>query len=87
MSFYKFSLYIFSNKGEITAETLSSASIFVLCGSREKFTGSEVRIYTLYKFISSMRMGEYSVLLVWSSNEGGTRNLTTFIEVSNSTPT
>lgn len=33
----------FSNKAEITPETLSSVSIFVICGSREKYTGSEVK--------------------------------------------
>ncbi|XP_052684232.1 intraflagellar transport protein 52 homolog [Crassostrea angulata] len=31
-----------TNKAEITPETLSSVSIFVICGSREKYTGSEL---------------------------------------------
>lgn len=39
----------FSNKAEITPETLSSVSIFVICGSREKYTGSEVKfVYDWY---------------------------------------
>ncbi|XP_062589670.1 intraflagellar transport protein 52 homolog [Saccostrea cucullata] len=37
-----------SNKSEITSETLSSASIFVLSGSREKFTGSELESIKRY---------------------------------------
>lgn len=46
MYMYLILLYIiilyFSNKEEITLDRLSNASIFALCGSREKFTGAEV---------------------------------------------
>lgn len=40
-------MHHFSNKAEITPETLSSVSIFVICGSREKYTGSEVKFMSM----------------------------------------
>ncbi|KAK3090664.1 hypothetical protein FSP39_013510 [Pinctada imbricata] len=37
-----------SNRSEINVETLSGASIFALCGSREKFTGAEFEVIKRY---------------------------------------
>lgn len=40
-------MHYFSNKAEIIPETLSSVSIFVICGSKEKYTGSEVKFMSM----------------------------------------
>lgn len=54
----------FSNKAEITPETLSSVSIFVICGSREKYTGSEVKFVYDWYFLFYLCLYEWFYFLI-----------------------
>lgn len=52
-------MHHFSNKAEITPEILSSVSIFVICGSREKYTGSEVKFMSMIDISSIIYINEW----------------------------
>jgi len=56
--------YDFSNKDTITSDVLASAKVFVIAGSREMFTATEVRYFARYWFTHSalLQLGNFMTL-------------------------